>query len=77
MTRRDQKKFIRDLSASVVKSISEQIDRGQIPEGWDDHELRCLLAYRHGLSADMTSIRKEPRGRRARAFKNTIIIENL
>ncbi len=77
MTRRDQKKFVRDLSKSIATSISEQIDRDQIPENWDGHELRCLLAYRHEESAKMTSIRKDPRSKRARDFKNTIIVENL
>ncbi len=77
MDRKEQKAFVRDLSRRVAESICDQIDRRVIPETWDGHELRSLLAYRHEESAKMTSIRKEPRSKRSRDFRNTIIVESL
>ena len=77
MSKREQKKFVRDRSASVVKSINEQIAKGLIPENWDGHELRSLLAYRHGLSGNIGNVMSNKRGARYREFQNTIIVNNL
>ena len=72
MTREDQKKFVRELSLVVVEEICVLIERGKIPEGWDGHELRCLLSERHADSATMTVIMGEPRRRRARGYREIV-----
>jgi hypothetical protein len=72
MTRSDQRKFVRGLTASIRDSVLQSIATGDVPAEWDGHELRCLLANRFEQSAQMTYIRKEPRSRRTREFNNTI-----
>lgn len=68
----EKKAFIRELSDSITESLLELTDK--MPEEWDGHELRCLLAFRYELSAKMTVIRREPRSKRARDFKNELIV---
>jgi hypothetical protein len=77
MTRTGQKKFVRGLSNSIAKHICALIDAGKIPESWDGHELRVLLGYEHDKSAKVTLVAREPRSKRARDFRNTIIVNNL
>ncbi len=77
MTEAQQKRFVRSLSKEIADTICRSIDQGAIPQEWDGHELRSLLASRHGESAVMSVIKKEPRSRRAREFRNTVIIRNL
>lgn len=77
MTKSQQILFVRELSEGVMKEVIDQIDQGKIPSSWDGHELRCLLGYKHRLSAEMTVIHGEPRSRRTRAFKNEILVKNL
>ena len=77
MTRAEQKNFVRGLSKSVAENIVSQICEGKIPEDWDGHELRCLLAYRHEQSAAMTVTAKNKRGKRWEEFQNTITVNNL
>ena len=77
MTRTQQKKFVKELATRVANEIREQILSGKIPEEWDGHELRCLLADRFNASADMSVIKAEPRQRRARNYRNTVLVNNL
>jgi hypothetical protein len=77
MTKAQQKKFVRGMSATIAADVCKQIAEGKIPENWDGHELRALLHYRHGLSAKMSDPMSDKRTRRARDFRNTIIVNNL
>jgi hypothetical protein len=77
MTTVKQKRFVRSLSKEIADTICRSIDQGAIPQDWDGHELRALLASRHGESAAMSVIKQEPRSRRAREFRNTVIVRNL
>jgi hypothetical protein len=77
MTGPEQLAFVRDLSAEIVKRFAEHVDAGKIPENWDGHEIRCWLADRHALSAATTAIRRNPRQKRARDYRNEVIINNL
>lgn len=75
MSARQKRAFIRELSDNIRDSLLEKVSN--MPEEWDGHELRCLLAERHRQSASMSLIIKEPRGKRARKFNNTVLIQNL
>ncbi len=77
MTKTEQRKFVTDLAKNVTKRSLEAIAAGKIPEEWDGHELRVLLARHFNESASMTLIAREPRRRRAQDFRNTCIINNL
>ncbi len=77
MTRADQKKFVREVSENIAKDICKLIDEGKVPEGWDGHELRHLMANRHNDSASMSNPMSNKRGARYREFKNTVIVNNL
>lgn len=74
MTRSQQKNFVRDLSRTISEHICAAIDAGKVPEEWDGHELRCWLAEQHAESAAMTCIRNSPRQKRARAYRNHLLI---
>jgi hypothetical protein len=77
MTKTQQTKFVRDLSKTVADSIITQIKTGKIPDSWDGHELRVLLEEKHGESAGMSAIRLEGRSKRAMAYRNTVLVNNL
>ncbi len=70
----DQKKFVRELSGRVAKDICQQIADGKIPDNWDGHELRRLLADRHKASAAISSCMN---GSRLREYNNTVLVNNL
>lgn len=71
MTRAQQKKFARQLSKTIAEEVCDLIENRTIPEDWDGHELRCLLAEMHEASARMSCIRAEPRCGRAKAYRRT------
>ena len=73
MTRGEQKAFIDDLSNSIARKLINAIDTGHIPEEWDGHEIRCALEEMHRLSASMSLIKKYPRGKRAKDYKNVLL----
>lgn len=77
MTKKGQKKFVRELSKNIADSIVKQINDGKIPDRWDGHELRILLANRHQASASMSKHSQNPRSKAAREFKNTVLVNNL
>jgi len=72
MTPKEQRTFI----AELCDNIKESLLRRQFPAEWDGHELRVLLAQRFEQSAQMSAIRREPRSRRARNFKNACLVAN-
>lgn len=75
MNRDQQQDFVHQLSSGIARDICEQIKAGKIPEGWDGHELRALLADRHEQSARMSLVKR--RRARARDYRNTVLINNL
>ena len=77
MTREDQESFVRDLCCSIANEVTKKIATGQIPEEWDGHELRVLLAEKFKDSATMSTIVKEPRRARARNYRNIVLTNNL
>jgi hypothetical protein len=77
MSKFEQTKFVTDLSGVISRQIIQSINDGKIPEDWDGYELRCLLADKHEQSAKMTTVRRNPRSRAARDYKNTVLVNNL
>lgn len=54
MTRRDQKRIVREMTDSIRRLMTEKIDAGKVPGSWDGIELRqwfsdisreCIVAY--------------------------------
>ena len=77
MTQDEQRVFINELSRRIAAELCAAVDKGTIPPEWDGHELRLLLASRHGQSADMSLLRRYPRSARARHYRNIIATTNL
>lgn len=70
MMRLGKKKYVQELCDGVKAEILEIISAGKIPSEWDYHELRVLLADKFTQYAAISVIKREPRSKRARAFKN-------
>jgi len=77
MTRDEQKEFVRELSAAIADDICAKIGAGKIPEFWDGHELRHLLAHRHAQSASMSRPMENKRRRRYQDFAKLVALDNL
>lgn len=77
MIKREQRRFVKELTKAVTDEILAIIKRGGIPDTWDGHELRCLMADRYEASASMTLIRRNPKESRAREYKNHRLVHNL
>ena len=77
MTKKQQMNFVRELTENIASEVVATIRSGKVPDDWDGHELRCLLAEKFEASARMSQIKDEPRSKRAREYRNTVIINNL
>jgi hypothetical protein len=73
----EKRKLAKYISIEVLKCFEHLLKNGQIPTNWDGHELRCWFADQHEARAERTEIRCHPRGRRAKEYKNDIIIHDL
>jgi hypothetical protein len=45
-----------------------------VPARWDGHELRCWLAERFESNAAMSCIKRDPRSRRAREYREHMLV---
>ena len=70
MTQDDQITLVNELCMRMALDIGTKINEGKIPKDWDGHELRVLIADKAAESAARSTLRKEPRGKRARAYRN-------
>lgn len=77
MNKDDKKKFVQELTSNIVQEIIKHIDDDRVPDGWDGHELRVLLADAFDRSARMSLIRTEPRRGRSRDYHNEVRVRNL
>ena len=77
MNRREQRRFVKELTKAVTNQLLALIHRGSIPDTWDGHELRCLMADHYEASAKVTIVRRNPRGARARDYKNECLVRDL
>lgn len=67
--------FIQGLTASIASELIDKVNAGSIPEGWDGHELRQLLADKFAF--ETTRIFGNKRSGRVRNYHNTVIVNNL
>lgn len=74
MSKAEKVKIIRELSSRIAERLCEKVD--QMPEEWDGHELRVLLADAFTSDAQCSLIKREPRSKRSRDYKNETIINN-
>ena len=72
MTKKDKKRFIRELTRSVTKTVLAKVNK--MPEEWDGHELRQFLADYY---QDSTSLMRKDYRSRYRAYKNERLVNNL
>lgn len=73
MTTRQQKTFIRGLCNTIRNDLAERVK--DMPDTWDGHELRELLALAFERSASMSVLRRDRC--RMREFRNTVCVQNL
>ena len=71
--KQDQKRFIAELSQTVLDDMYTTIDAGKVPANWDGHELRQWLQDRFTAANFGDALR----GSRRRAYKNTVLVNNL
>ena len=69
----DKRQFVIDLCDSIRDGILADIDAEKVPEEWDGHELRQLIADRF---ADRALFRKMT-GWKLREYKNAVLCQNL
>ena len=75
MTKDEKILFIAKLTGSICNELAAKIRDGRIPEEWDGHELRELLAEK--FAAETSSVLKNKRSARYKAYRNTVLTNNL
>ena len=73
----EKMRFVSDLAKSIATEMVQKIIEEKIPADWDGHELRSLMAEKFEASAAMSLIRREPRSKRARDYRNAVLANNL
>jgi hypothetical protein len=67
-------RIIRDdrprILQELLDSIKNRVNIEKLPKEWGGHELRCFVAKIAAEMAENTEIKKNPRSRRARDFRN-------
>jgi hypothetical protein len=75
MSPEQQQAYIKDLSDLILQRASSFLAvHPEETKDWDGHELRLLLADGHNASANVSDLRRNPRSKRARDFRNTMIV---
>lgn len=69
MTKKDKRRFIRELIGSVKKTVLANVDK--MPEEWDGIELREYVADK------FTESKAAPSERRFRDYRNEVLVRNL
>ncbi len=72
MTKHEKKRFVRDLARAVERQIIDDIATNKVPEDWDGHDLRQLLADRFAHEAGRPMDRA-----RLKSYRNDCLIHNL
>jgi hypothetical protein len=70
MTKREQKRFVRELLGSIESDIRKYISTDEIPSSWDGIELREYI-YEKALRARANHLLT---GQRGRDYRNQITI---
>jgi len=72
MTRDEQMEFVASLTNSIQMEVCTHIMKGGVPEEWDGHELRQLLADKFAQASFIKMSRK-----RKSAYSNAVLVNNL
>lgn len=67
--------FIQNLTSSIAVELIKKVQDGRIPESWDGHELRELLADK--FAAERSEPLSNKRGARYKAYRNAVLTNNL
>lgn len=67
--------FVNNLTKSVCDEIVGKILTGKIPQEWDGHELRELLADK--FAAERSEPLSNKRSARYKAYRNAVLTNNL
>ena len=73
MKLKDKQRFIKNLTGSVAAELCSKARL--MPEEWDGHELRALLAEK--FASEVGSPMRDQRSRRYRDYQNEVIVRNL
>lgn len=72
MTRKEQERFVRDLTGRVQKTLLERLPK--VPEEWDGIELRSWIA---DLFVEQALSPRRMGLKRHRDYKNECLVRNL
>lgn len=67
--------FIQNLTASIASELIDKVNSGVIPEHWDGHELRQLLADK--FEREVSSLFREKRSARVRRYRNDVATTSI
>lgn len=67
--------FIAKLTGSICNELTAKVRDGRIPENWDGHELRELLADK--FTAERSEPLSNKRSARYKAYRNAVLTNNL
>lgn len=67
--------FIQNLTSSIAVELIKKVQDGRIPENWDGHELRELLAEKFAAEKGQVLVNK--RSARYKAYRNAVLTNNL
>lgn len=72
MSRKEQRRIVREHVSNIQRWVLSGLESKKIglPAEWDSHELRCFIADQFNQAASVSIIRREPRSKRAREYKN-------
>lgn len=76
MDLQEKRELVDAIFAQSHAAIVARLHR--TPENWDGHELRVWIADdMESQVADMSIIRQQPAGRRAKDYLNALVMESL
>ena len=76
MTKKDKRRFIRELIGSVKKTVLANVDK--MPEEWDGIELREYVADKFTESrSTISGLGRSYMKRRAKDYRNEVLVRNL
>ena len=75
MDAKEQAAFLKEMSENVVQEMVLHIQKGDVPDSWDGHELRQWLSDRFGMV--VIGQMENHRCSRYKDYCNTVLVNNL
>lgn len=75
MTKEEKIIFITKITGSICSELCAKVRDGRIPEEWDGHELRELLAEKFAAEKGQVLVNK--RSARYKAYRAAVLTNNL